>query len=171
MANKKWFERQFKFNTDSRHFPKLLQRLQHASAELEKKVSGIAEIILEHKPKEKWSIKEHTGHLFIMEPLWRKRLIEIKEGKSEMSPADLNNTATTEALFNRYAINELIEKFAAERKETVLFLQSLQPADFKHSLFHPRLQQAMHITDLMYFVAEHDLHHLNAIEDILRNKE
>lgn len=171
MAILKWFDRQFELNKGIDEFPALLKRLQNMPATFKSLLQSIDEAILIDKPDNKWSIKEQVGHLFIMEPLWRRRLKEIKNNETEMSPADLNNTATNEAGFNQYTITDILEKFAQERKATIVFLEKAQPEDFKNSLFHPRLQQPMHITDLMYFVAEHDTHHLNVVKEIFNGRK
>lgn len=80
-----------------------------------------------------------------------------------MSPADLNNMATEETLFNQYDIEKILSDFQQERQHTIQLLKKFKGNDFQHSLYHPRLNQPMRIIDLMYFVAEHDEHHLNQI--------
>src|SRR5690606_18584446 len=102
---------------------------------------------------------------------WQKRFIEIKATKTEMSPADLNNNATEKALFNQYNIGKILTDFERERQNTIRLLKSFKGKDFHHSLFHPRLNQPMRIIDLMYFVAEHDEHHLNQILKIRNSQD
>lgn len=162
----KWFDRKFDFHFGMEAFPGLLQRLEKSADKVREIIREIPEQELNYKPGGKWSIKEHIGHLWILEPLWQKRFSEIKENKTEMSPADLNNTATDEALFNQYAIEKIVNGFERERKDTVHLLKRFSGKDFQYSLYHPRLKQLMRIIDLMYFVAEHDEHHfINSAED------
>ncbi len=159
----KWFDRQFDFNFGIEQFPDLLKRLEKTAAQILEITNGIPEQDLNLKPTGKWSIKEHTGHLWILEPLWQKRFLEIKENKVEMSPADLNNSATDNASFNQYNIEKIANDFQQERKHTIRLLESFNKKDLSNSVYHPRLNQRMRIIDLMYFVAEHDEHHLNHI--------
>jgi N-acetylglutamate synthase-like GNAT family acetyltransferase/uncharacterized damage-inducible protein DinB len=159
----KWFERQFGFDFGMEMFPELLERLESNIIKIREAIQDTAEVLLNYKPAGKWSIKEHIGHLWILEPLWLKRFEEIKSKTIEMSPADLNNTATDIALFNQCNIEKILSDFQQERALTIQQLKQYKGEDFKQSLHHPRLNQPMRIIDLMYFVAEHDEHHLNHI--------
>jgi uncharacterized damage-inducible protein DinB len=127
----------------------------------------LSDEMLVSRYEDKWTIKENIGHLQLLEPLWQIRFKEIKNGISEMSPADLSNIATDEMNFNTFSLPELINTFAGQRTKTIAFLGDLQENDFTKRSAHPRLQRPMRIIDLMYFVAEHDQHHLNAILSII----
>src|SRR5690349_2481629 len=89
-----WFDRIFDFSFGMEQYVPLNDRLKNAPGLYYKHVFDIPENILQMKPGGKWSIKENIGHLFLLEPLWRRRFIEIKEKASQMSPADLSNAAT-----------------------------------------------------------------------------
>lgn len=167
METVKWFDRKFNFNFGIEQFSVLLKRLENSSSKFLEATYKISEKDLNYKPGGKWSIKEHIGHLDILELLWQKRFLEIKENQKEMSPADLNNTATDNTLFNQYSIEKIIGDFQQKRNKTIQLLNSFNKEDFLHSLYHPRLQQPMRIIDLMYFVTEHDQHHLNTILKII----
>lgn len=166
----KWFERKFVFDFGMEKFPELLERLEKSILKFRETIQDTPAVLLNYKPAGKWSIKEHIGHLWILEPLWQKRFLEIKENKTGMSPADLNNTATDNASFNQYNIEKIANDFQLERKHTIRLLESFNKKDLSNSLYHPRLNQPMRIIDLMYFVAEHDEHHLNHILKI-RNSQ
>lgn len=162
----KWFDRQFDFSFGMECYRPLLERLQAAPSLMENAVAMRTESALEFQPDGKWSAKEHLAHLFILEPLWRKRFDEIRRNQPSMSAADLNNTATTEGDFNKVSLQELTRTFNKERILTVNLLLGLNGNEFAHSSLHPRLQKPMRIIDLMYFVAEHDDHHLGVIQKI-----
>lgn len=167
METVKWFDRKFDFQLDMAHFPGLLERLENSPSKFLEATGKIPELDLNFKPRGKWSIKEHIGHLCVLEPLWQKRFLEIKENSAEMSPADLQNTATNEALFDQYNLEEILRDFQQQRKGTIQLLKRCSGEEFRHSLRHPRLQQPMRIIDLMYFVAEHDGHHLENIQNTI----
>lgn len=158
-----WFERKFTFDLGNEKFPELLERLESGVLKFRTITQNISNKQINYKPFGKWSIKEHLGHLWILEFLWQKRFIEIKENKTEMSPADLNNTATNKALFNQYNIDKLLDDLEQERQITIQLLRGFKGNDFEYSLFHPRLNQPMRVIDLMFFVVEHDAHHCHAI--------
>lgn len=163
----RWFDREFDFGFGMERYTELYERIQNAPVVFQRTVSPDSGNILNYKPANKWSVKEHIGHLTLLEPLWRMRSGEIKAGRPELSPADLSNRATDEASFNRIPLLDLQQRFAEERNLTLRLLDSLQPDDFMNASLHPRLQRPMRIVDLLYFVAEHDDHHLAAIRHII----
>jgi len=160
MDNAKWFERKFDFDFGIDKYAAVFNRLQQAPDTLKNKVLHLPEDVLVFKPDGKWSIKEHTGHLSLLEPIWRIRFQDIRAGNAVLTPADLENRATTEAGFNKYTISYLLEKFNYERGLTLALLNSFETLENGRTSKHPRLQQAMRVIDLAYFVAEHDDHHL-----------
>lgn len=165
----KWFDRKFDFNFGMEQYPELYRRLEVAPATYATLVGEQSADRLAWQPAGKWSVAENIGHLVLLEPLWQQRFQEIRDNMPAMSPADLNNTATGEAGFNQVPAATLLERFAAVRKETMAFLDSLEVPHFTYALLHPRLQQPMRIIDLMYFVAAHDEHHLHTIQMIFKN--
>jgi len=126
MSTPKWFEREFDLSFSADKYASIYARLKHAPERLRQAVAGLTEEVLLRKPGGKWSIKEHVGHLAIMEPLWRIRFLDIRERKPVLTTADLNNTATTEAGFNGFGMEELLDRFSAERQETQESLQLLR---------------------------------------------
>ena len=131
----------------------------------------ITEEKLTDQPDGKWSIMEHTGHLSILEPVWRIRVHDILESKPVLTPADLTNQATTEAGFNNDTPSSLLDRFTEERKITLSLLESIDVWDSSKTSLHPRLQQPMRIIDMVYFVAEHDDHHIAAMSNLLRRPD
>src|SRR5690606_23765754 len=166
----KWFDRDFNFDFGIEQYNNLLDRLENFPMILNQILDQIPEQFPTYNTEGKWSINQNIGHLFLLEIIWRARFQEINDGKKMMSPADLNNTATTRSSSNKLLITELIKCFWYERIKTIDFLKSLNSDDILKSSIHPRLNQPMRVIDLMYFVAEHDQHHLNTILEIMNNK-
>lgn len=163
----KWFDRKFDFRQLTLSYPDILERLIQSPSLFKNVTKGVENSLLNEKWMGKWSVKEHIGHLWILEPLWQKRFKEIQQQAPAMSPVDLQNKATDEAHFHLIDIHNILQDFDTERNSTIDLLQSFSDEDFQNRLYHPRLQQPMRILDLMYFVAEHDIHHYNAIKQIL----
>jgi len=163
----RWFDRKFDRSLGAEQFDQQLNRLAQFPAALRQVLDNCSKAITTVKPDGKWSVNENVGHLFLLEPLWCKRFQEIKDDCKHMSPADLNNTATEQASFNELLTEDLLERFRAEREKTVLLLQGMSREDLLKQSIHPRLGQPMTVTDMMYFVAEHDEHHLRAIQQII----
>ena len=166
METKKWFERKFKFDFGPDHYAEIYGRLKGAPGILREAVHGLDEAVLDHKPEDGWSIKEHTGHLCIMETIWRFRFHDIDEGNPELTTADLGNRDTTEANFNQHTIGVLLDRFLNERMTTLALLDNLNMLDESRTSLHPRLKQPMRMIDHAYFVAEHDDHHIFRIREI-----
>jgi uncharacterized damage-inducible protein DinB len=168
MSTSKWFERKFDFSFDVDEYTNIYQRLQQAPAVLETVLLNIPEQKLSHKPDGNWSVKEHTGHLSVLEPLWRARIQDIIDKKPVLTPTDLNNSATSEAGFNSFSITEQLQRFSEERKQTLSLLDNININDHSHTSLHPRMQQPMRMIDILYFTAEHDDHHITVIKEIVK---
>lgn len=91
MQQIKWFERKFDFSFQQNIFPSIIERLDGTAIRLKAKIEQLPSELLEVKPDERWSIKEHIGHLIDLEPLWQGRLDDILENKEYLRPADLEN--------------------------------------------------------------------------------
>ncbi|MBN8860062.1 MAG: GNAT family N-acetyltransferase [Sphingobacteriales bacterium] len=167
LGSNKWFDRKFDFNFGMELYGILLERLQSAPDRFIQMTRMLPEETHVFRYENKWTIRENIGHLELLEPLWQIRFEEIKNEVPEMSPADLNNSATDRMDFNTFSLQELINNFRHQRTKTIDFLNNLQKSDFTKRSIHPRLQQPMRIIDLMHFVAEHDQHHLNAVLNII----
>ncbi len=138
-------------------------RLRGTPARLEEMLRGVPRELLVARKAEKWSVQEQVGHLLDLEPLWSARVDDFVEAKPELSAADLQNRKTHEANHNGRNIAELLGEFRTARTALAGRLEMLQPAQFAQSLVHPRLKQPMRLVDHLYFVAEHDDHHLAKI--------
>ena len=167
MSISKWFERKFDFSFDAEQYSTIYQRLQQAPGTLAMLIQNRAEDILTYQPDGKWSVKEHIGHLSVLEPLWRTRIQDILDKKPTLTPTDLDNKKTSEAGFNNYPIRELLQQYTDERKKTLALLDSIHVKDQQGTSLHPRMQQPMRIIDIMYFTAEHDEHHMGVMEELM----
>jgi uncharacterized damage-inducible protein DinB len=168
MERSAWFERKFNFDYTENIFPEILRRLEATPRRLTELTKMISDELLTSRPDGKWSIKENIGHLSDLEPLWQKRLNDIKSGAAELSPADLNNTKTNEANHNSRPLQELLNEFSILRRQTLSMLDKIDEDVLFRSSLHPRLKKPMRTMDLFLFVAEHDDHHLETISLLTR---
>lgn len=167
MEQVRWFDRKFEFTGDESTFPSLMERLEGTPIRLNHKVNAVSEAMLVNKKSEKWSIKEHIGHLTDLEPLWQGRLDDILNGEQVLRPTDLENKATDLAGHNDHDIQDLLDRFLSVRTETMKQVRKLMPEDLIKSALHPRLGTPMRVMDLFTFVAEHDDHHLASIHRLI----
>jgi uncharacterized damage-inducible protein DinB len=169
-----WFERKFDFTFPVEQHPNLCARLRGTPARLEEVVRDAAHDILVRKPREneKWSAQEHAGHLLDLEPLWMARVDDYlrddyQAGASQLTVADLSNRKTFEAQHNQRPIDEILAEFRSARSRLVSKAEKIEPAIFARARIHPRLKTPMRLVDHLYFVAEHDDHHLAEIWNLI----
>jgi uncharacterized damage-inducible protein DinB len=125
---------------------------------------------LTRRAKGKWSALEETGHLLTLEPLWLARAEDYLAGKSELTAADLTNQATDEANYNTQGLEEILAEFWMARGQLVDRVSGLDAAVLGRAIPHPRLKVPMRLVDHLYFVAEHDDHHLARIWELIEGK-
>lgn len=170
-----WFEREFDFSFPVDLLPSILARLRGTPARLEETLRGRPQEALAEKAQGKWSAQEHAGHLLDLEPLWLARVGDYVAAGSQLTAADLTNRKTDEANHNARSLEQILTEFRAARQELLKHVEELDASLFARALPHPRLKTPMRLVDHLYFVAEHDDHHLarmwelvNAVQ-ILRN--
>ena len=163
-TQRRWFDRSFSLGLPPNAAPEILDRLLSAPDRLAAAVAGLSPEILTKRHDDKWSIQENAGHLFDLESLWDQRLDDYARGAETLHPADLENRKTHEAHHNDRPISDILQNFRNARFAIVEKIARMTPAELSRTALHPRLQQPMTIVDLCYFVAEHDDHHLHAIE-------
>jgi uncharacterized damage-inducible protein DinB len=162
-----WYERKFDFTFPVEQYPNLCVRLRGTPARIEEIVRGVSREVLLTKPEGKWSAQEHAGHLLDLEPLWMARLNDFLGDGQTLSVTDLSNRKTDEANYNARELQAILKEFRIARLNLVDTAEGCQPALFAKTLLHPRLKQPMRLVDHLYFVAEHDDHHLARIWELI----
>jgi len=161
-----WFERNFEFSFPVELFPNLCTRLRGTPPRLEEILRAQPRQRLVQKPGDKWSAQEHVGHLLDLEPLWMARVEDYLKAAVELATADLTNRKTHEAGHNRRPIEEILADFRKARLRLVDRVSGVDSALFARSIPHPRLKKPFRLVDHLYFVAEHDDHHLARIWEL-----
>lgn len=167
MERQKWTAHVFNLGLDPGWATNVLSRLQDTVIRLRFYCSTLSNEQLVYKPNGAWSIKEHLGHLIDLEPLHHKRLMEFIELKEELSPADMSNTATEKADHNLESLDNLLSEFIRLRNNFITAYHTLPEESLLHNSLHPRLKVPMKPVDILFFVAEHDDHHLASIQEII----
>jgi uncharacterized damage-inducible protein DinB len=162
MKKTPWFERKFPPIEDNGRFPTILERLEGTPARLARKMKHLkGDLSLSQAGQ--WSIKKEIGHLIDLEPLWLIRAKQILRGERNLLAADLTNRQTHQADHDAQSVATLIKQFGKERQKLLKVLKNIQQEDLEKSAIHPRLGTPMRLVDLVFFVAEHDDHHLAQI--------
>ncbi|MEQ1745484.1 MAG: DinB family protein [Saprospiraceae bacterium] len=170
MNKAKWFERTFPPIEDASVLPNILERLAGTPARLSEFISELNVETLEFKHDGRWSIKEEIGHLADLEPLWLGRVEDFLNSEKVLRAADLTNRRTHEANHNQAEIGLLLHNFRQQRSALVAILRGLPDEILHKTALHPRLQTPMRVADHAFFVAEHDDHHMAAVQEIIDRK-
>jgi uncharacterized damage-inducible protein DinB len=162
-----WFERKFDFTFPVEQYPNVCVRLWGAPARLEDLLCKVTPDVLVGEPQMKWSAQEHAGHMLDLEPLWMARVDDFLSDRDTLAIADLSNRKTHEANHNAQELATILAGFRTARLRLVERLKTFQPDVFARTSLHPRLKQPMRLVDHLYFVAEHDDHHLAKISELI----
>jgi len=164
-----WFERKFDFTFPVEQYPNLCVRLRGTPARLEEILHSVSREVLVGKSGSKWSVQEHAGHLLDLESLWMARVDDFLTDGNTLTVADLSNRKTHEANHNTRELKEILAEFRKARLRLVDRVGEFDPTLFARSMLHPRLKQPMRLVDHLYFVAEHDDHHLARIWEMINS--
>jgi len=166
-----WVERQFNFDFPVGYFPVLLERMHGTETRIREMVKDVSDKKLSKRIDGKWSVKDQIGHLTDMEELHEFRFHEFIAGKEKLSAADMKNQKTEDAKHYKKKIKKLIKDF---RKSRLHFIKQLEKADeelLQRKSIHPRLNAPMRLIDMVYFICEHDDHHLTRMRAIIQDSK
>jgi hypothetical protein len=158
-----WFERKFSFGLPAGMLPFYLDRLEGTIVRMEEKVEGHPEALLSETFEEKWSVKQHIGHLAEVDRISSRRIDEMVRGTEVLSPAVFEPQD-----YNPWPIAKVLTFFRESRESNLERYELLSAAELMTSSIHPRLKVRMTPVDLAFFDAEHDDHHLLKISDIIK---
>jgi len=162
-----WLDRKFIFDLPIGAFPSLLERLRGTPVRARGLVAGMPEHLLATRVNDKWSVKEHLGHLVDLQPLDDRRLSEFLNHAKALSAADINNRATELADHRSVPVEVILDRLKSGREALVDRLEILREEQVGLVAIHPRLQKPMRLLDWVYFVAEHDDHHLAQARSVI----
>ncbi len=163
-----WFDRAFPQDHPLWMYPNMVERVRGTPVRLADRVGSLPREILTRRDGEKWSIQENAGHLLDLESLWLGRLDDFAAGHETLEPADLQNRKTCEANHNSESIQDILNSFRSARLRFVARLDGFDNAFIQRTALHPRLRTPMRVLDLVFFVAEHDDHHLARMTELIR---
>ena len=72
IAQTPWLERKFNFDFPAGYYPCIIERLAGTPARVKEMIAGVEDRILSMQLHNKWSAKQHVGHLIDLEELMRK---------------------------------------------------------------------------------------------------
>ena len=168
MERLEWIKRQFSFELPLGMYPNVVERVRGTPARVEDLVRFVPGEILTKRDGDKWSIQEQAGHLLDLEPLGMKRLDDFEAGRDMLLAADMENRKTHESNHNANTVENILAAFRKERTEFVNRLDGYDEKLVERTALHPRLKVKIRVIDLVFFIAEHDDHHLARISQLIR---
>ena len=169
IAQTPWFERKFEFNFPVGLFPVIFERLRGTVPRLDNLLINIPENKLMTKhTAEGWSVKEQVGHMYDLEELWYGRVEDFLSHDPVLRGADITNAKTKSSDHNSKKINHLLREFANARKKLLSKVENIDESTASIISIHPRLQKPIRLIDSLFFVAEHDDHHLAKIRELVQ---
>jgi len=165
----RWFDRRFQFPYPTSLLPALCSRLRGTPARLEETMRGRSSSSLTVRADGRWSAQENAGHLADLEPLWRSRVEDFVASRDQLTEADLTNRNTDAANHNLRPLEAILTEFRAARHLLMQRVDELDASQFARAIPHPRLRSPMRLADHLFFVAEHDDHHLARISELIQH--
>lgn len=164
----KWFDRSHNFDFPIELYPCLIERLRGTAGRLEELLRSHPSRFLTVRLNGAWSMQEHAGHLYDLDELHNGRLDDFIAGAATLRGWDVTNKKTVHARYNVNSLDTILRNFRSTRHHFVYRLENIDNALLSRIAQHPRLQLPMRLVDMVYFVAEHDDHHLARISAIAR---
>jgi hypothetical protein len=168
VARTEWIKRQFSFGLPLGMYANVVERVRGTPARLEDLIRPLATEVITRRDGDKWSIQEHAGHLLDLEVLGMDRLDDFEAGRETLTAADIQNRKTHEADHNSNTIANILAAFRKERMEFVRRLDLADEEFVQRMALQPRLKVKIRVIDLVFFIAEHDDHHLARISELIR---
>ena len=161
-----WTSRKFDHEWPVQLMPGILERLRGTPARAAALLAEYTDQQVRFA-RDGWSALEHIGHLDDLHALDVRRLDEFLSRVPVLSAADMTNRATYERKHNDRSTTAILESFGTRRLEFVHRLDRLTAEEAAIASEHPRLRRPLRLVDWLYFLAEHDDHHLARARQIL----
>ena len=167
IAQTPWIERKFEFNFPVGLFPVFVERLRGSIYRIEKILMNLPAEKLSMKINNEWSLKEQLGHLYDLEELWYGRIEDFLAGAKTLRSADMTNAKTHSANHNSKPYEELFLQFVNARMSLIKKVENFDESKVVLTALHPRLQIPMRLIDSVFFIAEHDDHHITKMHMLI----
>jgi len=164
----RWTSRTFDHQLPIDLFPAVLERLHGMPARAAELLQSAPDPLRRWRAGSSWSAQQHIGHLDDLHDLDVRRVDDFAAGAAVLTAADMTNRRTEDADHNSVSTTTLVERLRTHRAALAERLAQFDEAQAARAAQHPRLQRPLRVIDWMYFVAEHDDHHLARAREVLR---
>lgn len=131
--------------------------------ELRTLLHNVTDAQASQRPKpEEWSVKEVIGHINDTERIFAYRALRIARGDITPLPGFDQDDYVRGTDFNRRALVELVEEFAAQRQANVLCFKPLNGAEIDRR--GTASSNPVSVRAALYMMAGHVMHHVESLK-------
>jgi hypothetical protein len=162
-----WHTQQIIDNSNQKSFNEVMDALKSSPNYLGMLVEKNSDLNSKKSREGQWSANVHAGHLLTMESLWIARLDDFVSGNPTLRPWNGHNKDTTGAEYNRNRLQKIMEEFEDIRLPHAKMLEKFKGKELLMKARHPELDREINFLEHLNLIWLHDLHHCNAIENLL----
>lgn len=117
-----------------------------------------------------WCAMEHIGHLMHLDEHMLERMEDFAARRPTLCAIDLKAREGRLAGQCVRALGDVLEELRLGRHELVARISALDPGALRHRALHPCKGRPMTVSDQVFFIAEHDDHHLAVLRSLLQGR-
>lgn len=158
-----WVDRHMPLGLPIDQLPFLLERLHGTPERLRELFRDQPPHKLRTRAVDAWSMFDHAAHLLLVQERFHMRIEEYRALCERLSPIGFEDAENRLRGHASRDTGDMLEEFRLERMAFIAEVRSLPKGILPHRAEHPCRGPGMRITDALYWLAEHDDHHLACI--------
>lgn len=158
-----WSQRQLEFGRPLDELPVLLERIRGTSARLSALIAHAPMEHLQLQLNGKWSVMEHLGHLITLQDRFDGRAEDFERERDRLCEISLHDQEPILQAHRRRTVGDALEEFRLKREAFAHRVARFKDDVLNHTSFHPCQNKRMRPMDMLFWIAEHDDHHLATI--------
>jgi DinB superfamily len=162
-----WSQRKFDYGRSLDELPVLLERVQGTTARLSAVLSRQPLQNLHLRVQGKWSVMEHIGHLITLQDRFEPRVDDFELRRDRLSDINLKDQQPIIQGHRLRAVGDVLEEFRLKRLAFAKRVERLHRGALEHVAYHACQDRSMRPMDMLFWIAEHDDHHLASIRGLL----
>ncbi len=164
-----WSQRTMEYGRSLDELPVLLERVQGTAARLSTLLAHQPSERLLHRLNGKWSAMEHLGHLLTLQDRFDPRVDDFQQRRTRLCNISLHDQEPIVQGHRSRMLGDVLEEFRLKRLEFAKRVERLHRRSLEHVAYHPCQDRTMRPMDMLYWIAEHDDHHLASVRALLND--
>ena len=147
--------------------PVLLERVQGTTARLSSLLARQPAEKLLRRVEGKWSAMEHLGHLVTLQDRFTPRVDDFVQRRTKLCDINLQDQVPFLQGQRLRMLGDVLEEFRLKRLEFANRIEHFHRRSLEHFAYHPCQDRTMRPMDMLFWIAEHDDHHLASVRALL----